>query len=97
MSNPFGRRLAWAEALCLAIAACEPEDAVFVLEAVLHRMRAGAPVAYFLSVAAEARGWAALAAPYERRAYAVAALSCMSPSERAGVLHLLQRGQDGRC
>lgn len=79
-------RLAAAEALCHAIAACEPEDAAFILAGVLAELSAGPPQPALLGVMDEARTWAEWASPIERKAYAVASFLAMPPRVRAEFL-----------
>ena len=87
LSNLLSARAARAKALCLAIADCELDDAIFIMEGVLDQLRGGPPVAYFQNLPAEAEDWARFASRAELRAYAIVALAGMTPGGRAAVFH----------
>jgi hypothetical protein len=75
-----------ATALCAAIADCERDDAVLLMEAALCSMRAGAPDPVFASVMQEANEWADFASEAERKAYALASFNRLSAPDRAAFL-----------
>ena len=92
-SEEYRRRAVAARALCDAIAECHCDDAKKIMEGVLEKMRAGPPTPPLLSLMAEARDWADLASPSERKAYALASAEHLSPADRAGLINHLQGGR----
>jgi hypothetical protein len=85
-TEEYRRRAEAATALCFAIADCARDDAVTLMDAALWDLRAGAPGPTFLSIMDEARTWADFATPAERKAYALASFTSLSPSDRAAFL-----------
>lgn len=73
-----------------AIVACHPEDREALLEAALGYLRAGPPVPPFTGVMAEASQWADWASPAERKAYALACFTRLSPADRGAFLGYVQ-------
>lgn len=78
--------VAWA-----ALRAVELEDIAAVLEAALPELPSGWPEAAFMLESAidDAALWAEAAWPEERRAYAIAAASKMTPEERHALIRAL--------
>ena len=85
-SETYNDRLVAATALCFAIRACHPSDAVFLMAAALEDLRAGMPIPALDSIMAEARLWAEWATPPEAKAYALAAFEAMGSRDRAAFL-----------
>ena len=85
------QRVQNATALCAAVAECEPEDAVFMMEGILGRMRAGMPIAYFDSLRSEAESWAALSSRHELKAYLWAAFHALPASDRAAFIRRVSK------
>ena len=91
-TQEYRKRALAAIALCDAIADCERDDAVLLLEAALISLRAGTPGPTFAFVMQEANEWAAFATKAERKAYALASFSHMSAADRAAFLRYVTRG-----
>ena len=85
-SAAYRMRAERATTLCRAIAACEPEDATFILSGVLAELSAGAPPPALMGVMDEARTWADWASPIEIKAYALACFLRMPAKVQAEFL-----------
>ena len=93
-TEQYGNRAAAATALGHAIAACDPEDAVVLMEAALDDLRAGLPGGLPRAIMAEARFWAEAATRTERKAYALASFNHLSAADqRAFLAHVGGRPQ----
>ncbi len=86
MCEVYRKRLESATALCRAIAACEPEDAAFLMNGILERMCAGSPTPVFLSAMDDARWWVSIATHAEVKAWALACYEQMPAATRAAFL-----------
>lgn len=84
----YSDRLHRAEALCRAIADCEPSDAALLVEGIAKRMGARLPTSDKL---AEARAWAAGATPDGLKAVTFAAYEAMPPDMRESFRVFVQR------
>lgn len=92
-SEEYRNRALAATALCAAIAECERDDAVVLMEAALFSMRAGAPDPTFASVMQEAEEHALFAIAAENKAYCLAHFNRLSAPDRAGFLaHVMGAG-----
>lgn len=79
--------------LCDAIADCNRDDAVVILEAALRDLSAGGPLPVFLSAMSDARWWASIAAPHELKAWALASYDAMRPQhQRMFLAHVTKGG-----
>lgn len=85
-TEEYRNRALAAAALCAALAECDRDDALLVMEAALFSMRAGAPNSTFTSVMQEADEWAEFASKAERKAYALASFSRLPAPDRAAFL-----------
>ena len=81
--------------LCMAIAECDRDDAVMLMEAALWDLRAGAPGPVFLSIMQEAEDWADWATVSERKAYCLASFNRLSAPDRAAFLAHVTGGGHG--
>ena len=75
-----------------AIAECERDDALLLMEAALFSMRAGAPDPTFASVMQEANEWAFFASKAERKAYALSSFNHLPATDRAAFVGHVTRG-----
>ncbi|CAN1574236.1 hypothetical protein MCELHM10_03564 [Paracoccaceae bacterium] len=91
-TEEYRNRALAATTLGAAIAECERDDAVLLMEAALLSMRAGAPDPIFASVMQEANEWADFASEAERKAYALASFNRLSASDRAAFLGHVKPG-----
>ncbi|MBL9061712.1 hypothetical protein [Tabrizicola sp.] len=91
-TEEYRNRALAATALCAAIAECERDDVLAIMEAALLSMRAGAPDPVFAFVMQEANEWAAFASKAERKAYALASFNRLSAPDRAAFLDYVKRG-----
>lgn len=94
-SEAYRKRAEAATALCHAIAACDRDDAVILMDAALWDLRAGAPGPVFLSIMQEAEGWADFATVSERKAYCLASWNRLPAPDRAAFLAHVTRGAHG--
>ncbi|RJL18657.1 hypothetical protein [Paracoccus siganidrum] len=76
------RREAKAHALIEALMSCDPADRLPFLEAILHGLRAGMPIAAFAQIMREANFWAENASRAELKAYGAAAFAHMPPEDQ---------------
>ena len=81
------RRESAARALCLAVADCDPADAVRFLEIIHDHLSAGHPIPNPYRLMPEAREWASWASTAECKAYALACYEALSPADQAAFLH----------
>ncbi len=79
-------RREWATALLFAIDHCDPTDAALIMSDALERMRGGSPIPPLLNAMEEAKNWAALATPFEVKAYCLACYEAMEPKSQAGFI-----------
>lgn len=89
----FRARLGGCERLCIASAALmslDAETAEQLAKAALHDVRAGSPVPPLQDLRDEARYWAGLASPAERRAYLSAIWNHTPETERVGFLRAVR-------
>ena len=91
----YRKRAEAATALCHAIAACDRDDAVVLMEAAIWDLRAGAPGPVFLSIMQEAEDWADWATVSERKAYCLASFNRLSAPDRAAFLAHVTGGGHG--
>lgn len=75
--NDPGVRAYAAQELCLAIAACHPEDALQILSAALEDLQAGRPIVSFENIRSDAEFWADCASPAELECYFAASLKAL--------------------
>lgn len=87
----YRNRAQAAIALRAAIAECERNDAVLLMDASLLSMCGGAPDPTFVSLMQEANEWAFFASKAERDAYALASFNCLLPSDSAAFLSYVTR------
>lgn len=76
------RREAQAHALTQAVIACDRDDRIPFLEAILDGLRAGMPISLFGAVMAEASFWAERASRAERKAYCAACFASLDPHDQ---------------
>lgn len=75
-------REAQAHALIGAAMACDRDDRLPFLEAILEGLRAGMPIPLFGQVMAEAKFWAESASRAERKAYCAACFALLEPADQ---------------
>jgi len=76
----------WAEAACLALAECRPQDVAAICAAVLESMETGGPRHdVFGTLYSDARWWADVAPPHELVAYVIAGLARL-PNRHLSIL-----------
>jgi hypothetical protein len=91
-TEEYRNRAKAATALCHAIAECDRDDAVTLMDAALWDLRAGAPGPVFLSSMQEADEWADFATVSERKAYCLASWNRLPPNDRAAFLAYVTGG-----
>ena len=94
-SITYRKRAEAATSLCLAIAECDRDDAVTLMEAALWDLRAGAPGVIFAAVMEEAEDWADFATWAERKAYLLACYKRLPGTDQAAFLAHVTGGQHG--
>ena len=82
----YRTRLLTARILCLAIAVCDPDDAVNIMAAALGDLVVGQPLPPFTGFMSEAAHWADLASGPELKAYFLATFEAMTPRDRIAFL-----------
>lgn len=93
LTAEYRKRAEAATTLCMAIAACHPEDACQIMEAALLDLGAGQPVPPLFSVMDAATDWADWASPAELKAYALASYHRMTPATREAFLRYVRGAQ----
>jgi hypothetical protein len=94
-TEEYRARAVAASALADAIADCDRDDAVTLMDAALWGLRAGAPGPAFLSIMQEAEEWADFATVSERKAYCLASWNRLPGSDRAAFLAHVTGGGHG--
>ena len=94
-TEEYRKRAEAATTLCLAIAACDRDDAVVLMESALWDLRAGAPGPVFLSIMQEAEDWADFATVSERKAWCLASWNRLPAADRAAFLAHVTGGGHG--
>ncbi len=76
------QRKAQARLLFYAVMNCAHADRAPFVEAILHGLRAGMPIAAFGQIMAEANFWADMASRAELKAYCAATFAHMTPEDQ---------------
>ena len=83
-------RLECCSILCAAIAACDDEDALEIMDAATEGMTVGQPLPAFTTFAEEARNWVPLASLPERKHYLAAIWHSLSHADQTAFWRSVQ-------